>query len=273
MKKLVALLLLTLLVLTCTLTACGDPRPTLQIYTNSGFAPYEYVNEYGEVVGIDIDIAQEIGEALGYNVVINDIDFGMILPEVEKDPFAIGIAGLTQTADRDEVATASVVYATSVQYVIVQKGALDSVVDGNGKVSLAALAGMTIGVQEATTGDFLVSDAIDGATDEEDGSHIEGALEGTNASKLAYANAIIASNDIGTTIDAVVVDKLPALAIANADSKLQAYELDEEPESYVLYFNKEAGELVAQVNALLETLIEKGVIEYFTLKHSGEFAK
>lgn len=272
MKKIVAVLLLTLLILTCSLTACGDPRPTLQIYTNSGFAPYEYVNEYGEVVGIDIDIAQEIGEALGYNVVINDIDFGMILPEVEKNPLAIGIAGLTKTDERDEVAIASVVYATSVQYVITQKGALDSAVDANGKVSLSALAGMTIGVQEATTGDFLVSDAIDGTSDD-DGKHVAGVLEGTNAAKLAYSNAIIASNDIGTTINAVVVDKLPAQAIANANEGLQAYELDEEPESYVLYFNKQAGELVAQVNSLLETLIEKGVIEYFTLKHSGEFVK
>ena len=272
MKKLVALLLLILLALSCTLTACSDPRPTLQVYTNSGFAPYEYVNEYGEVVGIDVDIAQEIGEALGYKVVINDIDFGMILPEVQKNPLAVGIAGLTQTDERDEVATPSIVYATSVQYVIVQKGALDSAVDGNGRVSLSALRGMSIGVQEATTGDFLVSDAIDGTTDEDD-NHVTGVLEGTNATKLAYANAIIASNDIGTTIDAVVVDKLPAQAIANANNNLQAYELDEEPESYVLYFNKDAGQLVEKVNKLLETLIQKGVIEYFTLKHSGEFVK
>ena len=74
-------------------------------------------------------------------------------------------------------------------------------------------------------------------------------------------------------LDAVVVDKLPAQAIAGAKNNLQAYELDAEPESYVLYFNKEAGKLVEQVNKLLETLIEKGVIEYFTLKHSGEFVK
>ena len=55
----------------------------------------------------------------------------------------------------------------------------------------------------------------------------------------------------------------------NFGSTLQAYALDAEPESYVLYFNKNATELVEKVNAILSTMVENGVINYFTLKHSG----
>ncbi len=270
MKKILTVILSVLMSVGCIfgLTACGNDRPVLNVYTNAGFAPYEYVNEYGEVVGIDIDIMEEIGEALGYKVVINDIEFGLILEEVGKDELAIGAAGMTKTAERDEVAIASEIYATSVQYVVAPKGSLDSVLV-DGKVPLTALAGKKIGVQDATTGDFLVGDAIDG-TEDDNGAHVVGDLENTGATKIGYTNAIVASTDIGSSIDVVVIDKLPAESIASgkADS-LQAYELNEEPESYVLYFNKNATELVAKVNKVLSVMIDNGVIDFFTLKHSG----
>ncbi len=273
MKKIFALALAALMLVSCSVLFAGcntpvDNRPVLNVYTNAGFAPYEYVNEDGEVVGIDVEIMKEIGEILGYKVVINDIDFGLILEEVGKDELAVGAAGMTKKPDRDEVALASVVYATSVQYVIAPKGSLDSaLVDG--KLPLSALAGKKIGVQEATTGDFMVSDAISGI-DEEDGTHTQGDLEGTGAAKTSYTNAIVASTDIGTSIDVVVIDKLPAESIASGKADtLQAYALDAEPESYVLYFNKNATELVEKANAILSTMVENGVINYFTLKHSG----
>ncbi|MBO5328506.1 MAG: transporter substrate-binding domain-containing protein [Clostridia bacterium] len=267
MKKLIAVLATLVALTSCALgfAACSsDPRPTLNVYTNAGFAPYEYVNEYGEVVGVDIDIMEEIGEALGYNVVINDIDFGLIMEEVGKNELAVGAAGMTKTDERDEAALASISYAVSVQYVIAPKDSLDDkVVDG--KVSLADLAGKKIGVQEATTGDYLVSDEID------ENGEIEGTgvLEGTNATKTSYTNAIVASGDIGANIDVVVIDKLPAQSIVSGNANLECYELSEEPEQYVLYFNKNATELVAKVNKVLEKLIENGVIDYFTVKHSG----
>ncbi len=271
MKKILTLIISAILCVGCTLglTACGDDKPTLQVYTNAGFAPYEYVNENGEVVGIDIDIMQEIGEVLGYNVVINDIEFGLIMEEVGKDVLAVGAAGMTKTDERDEAALASSIYATSVQYVIAPKGSLDEVLNTDGKVELSALAGKKIGVQQATTGDFMVSDAISG-TEDEDGNPVKGALEDTDATVTQYSNAIIASDDIGSALDVVVIDKLPAQSIAGADAEnLQAYELAEEPESYVLYFNKGATELVAKVNAVLDTMIANGVINFYTLKHSG----
>ena len=258
MKKILTMIICAILCVGCTLglTACGNDKPTLQVYTNAGFAPYEYVNESGEVVGIDIDIMKEIGEVLGYNVVINDIEFGLIMEEVGKDVLAVGAAGMTKTDERDEAALASSIYATSVQYVIAPKGSLDSVLV-DGKVELSALAGKKIGVQMATTGDFMVSDAID-------------AGDLGEATVTQYSNAIIASDDIGSALDVVVIDKLPAQSIAAADADdLQAYELAEEPESYVLYFNKGATELVEKVNAVLDTMIANGVINFYTLKHSG----
>ena len=275
MKKFLTLLVTAILAVTCAfgLVGCnkdGD-RPTLQIYTNAGFAPYEYVNEYGEVVGVDIDIMKEVGEVLGYKVVINDIAFDQILVEVAKNELAIGAAGMTQTAERDLVALPSIQYAQSVQYVIVSSADFtnkDPNVDKLTISDLLSLSKKAIGVQEGTTGDFMITDAINGYTDDND-QHVTGELEGEGFQRMGYGNAIVASQDIGQTIGAVVIDKLPAESICKGSSTLKCFELDAEPENYVLYFNKNASELREKVNKVLENMITGGVIDFYTLKHSG----
>jgi len=278
MKKFFVMLLTLLMGIGCIgFVGCGgNGAKTLNVYTNAGFAPYEYVNENGEVVGVDIDIMKEVGEVLGYNVVINDIDFDQILVEVAKDELAVGAAGMTKKDERDAVALATISYATSVQYVIVPTGtfAESDLVDGKLAVSkLANLTNKAIGVQEGTTGDWLIADAIAGIDDEDaEGNpiHITGDLEGKGNTSLLYKNAIVAGQDIGTTLGAVVIDKLPAKSIADSSNgALEAIELVADPESYVIYCNKNATALVEQINKVLDAMINGGVIDYYTLKHSG----
>lgn len=273
MKKILTLIVTLLMGFTCVFGAVGcggSDKPVLQVYTNAGFAPYEYMNEYGEVVGVDIDIMQEIGEILGYKVVINDIEFDQILVEVQENEFAIGAAGMTKTTERDEVALPSIEYAVSVQYVIVPATMFPD--KSNGELvtisELTAITKKAIGVQEGTTGDFLISDAVYGV-DNEDGSHTTGELENSGIACMKYTNAIVASQDIGSSIGAVVIDKLPAESICKGNTNLRCLQLDSEPEHYVLYFNKNATELRDKVNKVLEKMIAGGVIDFFTLKHSG----
>ncbi len=275
MKKILTLIIAMLMSLTCIfgLTGCNDDssKPTLQVYTNAGFAPYEYVNESGEVVGVDIDIMKEVGEVLGYNVVINDIEFDQILVEVEKSELAIGAAGMTQTEERDVMALPSIQYAKSVQYVIVAADAFSDKDPANDKLTISDLKTLSkkaIGVQDGTTGDFLVSDAISG-TEDDNGDHVTGELEGEGFERMGYTNAIVASQDVGKTIGSVVIDKLPAESICKGNSALKCFELDAEPENYVLYFNKNATELRDKVNKVLEKMISGGVVDFYTLKHSG----
>jgi polar amino acid transport system substrate-binding protein len=227
----------------------------LYVYTESGFAPYEYLSDDAEVVGVDIDIMNAIGEELGYKVVVNDVGFNTIPSYVQGNANAVAAAGMTKKADRDAIMAASISYATSVQYVI---STTELATDANNKVSLSALAGKKIGTQEATTGFYLVDDAIN-----ED----EGALKDTNATVYEYKNAVVAKTDLGSSIDAIVIDKLPAQMLTQGTS-FYCYELDEEPESYVLYLNKDNTALLEAVNGVLSSLIEQGKIEEFTINHS-----
>ena len=270
MKKIITLILTVILALGCAvgLTACKkEENDTLYVYTEAGFPPYEYMKD-GKLVGVDIDIMNAIGEALGYKVVISSIDFGQILTKVGQNEMAVGAAGMTKKPDRDEIALASISYATSMQYVIAAKGTftVDDLVDG--KLPISKLAGKAIGTQEATTGHFLVADAVDGYEDD-NGEHVTGDIEGTNASYVQYKNAVLASQNIGGSLQAVVIDKLPAESIVSGNANLECFALDAEPESYVLYFNKNATELVAKVNEVLQEMINNGTIDQFVVNHSS----
>ena len=224
---------------------------TLYVYTNAGFAPFEYVNEKGEVVGVDIDVMNAIGKELGYKIVVNDIEFDNILTEVQGNEYAVGAAGMSKKASRDEVALASNVYATSVQYVIAPVGTF---ADG-AVVTVDQILGLAkkVGVQKGTTGMYLIQGD-----------------DGENAAKtIEYSNAIVASQDIGSTLSAVVIDELPAKQIAGSNDGLACWKIDAEMESYVLYFNKNATKLVEEVNKVLDKLIADGTINQYIINHSS----
>ena len=270
MKKIITLILSVLMALGCFagLTACNEPeKETLYVYTEAGFPPYEYMKD-GQLVGVDIDIMNKIGEELGYKVVVTSIDFGLILTKVGQNEMAVGAAGMTQKPDRDEVALASISYATSMQYVITVKGTFgeEDLVDG--KLPISKLAGMKIGTQEATTGYFLVEEAVDGYTNDEE-QHVAGEIEGTGASYEQFKNAVLASQHLGTSLQAVVIDKLPAESIVSGNSNFECVPLEAEPESYVLYFNKNATELVNKVNVVLQKMIDDGTIDQYVVNHSS----
>ncbi len=239
------------------LSSCGekDGGKVLNVYTNAGFAPYEYLDSNGKVVGVDIDVVNYIGEKLGYKVVVNDIEFNQILNEVAKDKNAVGAAGMSKKDERDAVALASSVYATSIQYVIAPKGTFsgEKVKIADVAAYAAGQSNKAIGCQKGTTGADMVAEAV----------------KDSAAVAIEYSNAIVASQDIGTAVSAVVIDKMPAESICKGNDKLECWCLDGDMESYVMYFNKEATELVSEVNKILEKMIADGLIDQYTVKHSS----
>ena len=155
MKKTLAIILAAVMLIAgLALASCTKnetEEKTLNVYTNAGFAPYEYLDDKGNVVGVDIDVVNYIGEKLGYKVVVHDIEFNAILNEVANDKLAVGAAGMSKKAERDEVALASDVYATSVQYIIAPKGTFEGeqVALADAVAYVAAAGIKSIGVQKA----------------------------------------------------------------------------------------------------------------------------
>ncbi len=57
---------------------------TLTVSTNATFPPYEMTDDSGNVVGIDVDIANAIAEKLGLELEVIDMDFDASLLAVQN---------------------------------------------------------------------------------------------------------------------------------------------------------------------------------------------
>lgn len=289
MKKILAALLTVATVITCAFafTACdkkgGDD--TIVCYTNAFFAPFEY---YGgasgtEIVGVDIDIMNKVGEKLGKKVVYENKDFATLIDYVQEGKLCdCAAAGFTITDSRKEKVNFSVEYYTSVQYVIVKKGTLTTNTTSDGKQCLfwSQLAGKKIGVQLDTTGNIYVAGEISG-WDAENPTAEDGQLVGTGAECVALDDAQLAFANLKSgKIDCVVVDELPAKYLIKNSPGYEAYPLyyDEDTateEKYGIAVNKNNTQLLEAINSVLNELLstvneagENG-IEQLVKKHFG----
>ena len=111
MKKLIALLLITL-----TLTACGSKTDNVleQIETKKEFVvaispdypPYEFIDAsktgQDQYVGADVELAKYIAKELGVELSIKAMDFSDIPSAVSLQRFNVGISGFTYSDERAE---------------------------------------------------------------------------------------------------------------------------------------------------------------------------
>ena len=111
--------------------------------------------------------------------------------------------------------------------------------------------GKRIGVQKATTGDFVASE-IEGAQVERYNNGMEAVMDLKNGN-----------------IDAVIIDNLPAQLLAEKNPEVKI--LDEKPaenEEYALAVRKGDTELQKVINEVLKEMKESGEIEELVNKYS-----
>ena len=126
-KILVIVLALATLVGACfAFAACNDNDDTIVVYTNAFFAPFEYY-EGTNIVGVDIDIMNKVGERMDREVQFQNVEFGVIIDEVSSGKMCdVGAAGITWTEERAEKVAFSVPYYNAVQYVIFAEGSIET---------------------------------------------------------------------------------------------------------------------------------------------------
>ena len=272
MKKLLALLFV--LVSVVTLSSCGNGK--LIVYTEAGFAPFEYVSN-GKITGVDVDIMNLVGEKLGKEVVFENVAFDTIVDTVAAGKLTnVGAAGLSITDERKEKVDFSTVYYQANLYVIYKETAgIDSktMTDGNTGVYWSSLkTDKGIGVQTGTTADLFLGDELAEG----------GSLAGVN--KTDFDSLDVAVADIGLNIDYVIIDELPAKMLVESNEGLAClplyYEGGEGAEdelafdSYAICVTKGQDELLKAINEVLADLLkedENGVngIQKLVNKHLG----
>ena len=235
MKKFWKMMLVAVMTLTAVFSfaGCGDDK--LVVYTEAGFAPWEYMSGT-EIVGVDVEIGKAIAKELGMEVEFKNVDFDTITEAVKTSPEnSIGLAGMTiKTIDG---ITFSNPYYTSQQYILAKVG---TVASANGEAPLTALAGMEVGAQLSTTGHTLLKSKEDSI--------------GYNITEnKKYDNLALMLN--ADRIDAIVMDELPAKSFLNKYTGLEVIKITGvDVESYGVAVASSNTELLEKVNKALEKI-------------------
>ena len=239
-KKCLALALVTLL-LAGLLSGCGgngksleqiQEKGTLVVATSPDFPPFEYLAG-GKVVGIEVDILDQICQELGITLTIQQMDFDAVVPGVQVGKFDLGASGITVNEKRKKNVDFSNPYFLASQAIVVNP---DSDV-----TCKADLAGKTVSVQTGTTAEeYCMSNGYE---------------------VLAFTANNDACSALTTgKVDAWVVDNQVAVAMA-ADNGLTVLEEPMTTEPYAFAFPKGSDTLVAAFNEKLDTMLADGTVE------------
>ncbi len=253
MKKILTIctVIVLLFAMVFTFTACGNSN-TLYVYTEAGFAPFEFLN-HDEVVGLDAIIGFMVAQELGMKLEIKNVDFNAIPEAVKNSPEnSLGIAGIT-ICEIDGI-TFSNPYFTSQQYILAKKGTFTSSSDS---LELSVLNNKKVGAQLSTTGHSLLKDSVENNT-----------LTGVEIVTNQKYNFLVESLKNGN-LDAIVIDKTPAESYQKANSEdLEIFPIaGADVESYGVEVASSNTKLLATVNKVLASITPEQIaawVEHYT---------
>ena len=275
MKKIVSLILALTMMLGAafTLSSCTEEKEKLVVYTEAGFAPFEYVDN-GKIVGVDVEIMQLVADKLGKELVFENVAFDTIIDAVAAGNLTnVGAAGISVNEERQKKVDFSNEYYTAALYVIYkadQASAYESTTTDNVTgIYWDSLAGKNIAVQNGTTADLFLGDELGEG----------GTIYNTGAKKVGFAALATALSDVGLgNSDVLIIDELPAKQLINGKSEYKCaplyYQGDAESadeaavDVYAICVTKGQTELLNAINDVLAELGEKG-IQALVNKHLG----
>ena len=136
-----------------TLPSGVSEEDCLIVATNAEFEPFEYAigDKFG---GIDMHIAKMLANQLGKELAIKNMDFEVVITDVETGASDIGMAGLTINRGREEIVRFSDPYYQTTQRVAVLESDTTfdnceteedfvAAVNGLGKITAGAATGQT----------------------------------------------------------------------------------------------------------------------------------
>lgn len=216
---------------------------------SADYAPYEfhYIDENGEDVigGFDVDIANDIAEALGVELVIQEMDFDALVAALPAGKVDLVISGMNPTEERAKVIDFSEVYYNS------QHGILVRAEDVDKYKTFEDLEGAKVGAQLGSTQEQIAKTEIPNA----------------DLQLLNNVNNLILELKAGK-VDAVIMEKPVAEMAVKSNPELAVGEptYEEETGGNAVGIAKNNEELLAKVNEVIKELNESGKMDEYILK-------
>lgn len=239
-----------MVLLACTLTACGGSAKGGKITfgTNAEFPPFEYVTSEGVIDqydGIDMAIAKRIAEQNNMTAVVENMEFDSLLVALQNGQIDAVIAGMTATDERRETVDFSTPYYTATQVMIVKE---DSDI-----ASAADMADKRICVMQGYTGEVCVNDM---------GYPYEAFKKGTEA-VMELVNG---------KCDVVVIDSATAQKYVSDNEGLKIVEDASAfaSEEYAIAVQKGNTELLDKINKSIEEMLADGTVNELAVKYTED---
>jgi polar amino acid transport system substrate-binding protein len=122
--------------------------------TDRAYPPFSYIDDKGEVVGFDVDVAREFAKRLGVDMKVETPSWEIITAGNWKGRWDICVCSMTPTKERAEVLDFVLEYYSSPAIVVVNA-------DNNDIKSAADLNGKKVGAQAGTTYEkYIMKDLV-----------------------------------------------------------------------------------------------------------------
>ena len=224
---------------------------TFTVGFDQDFPPMGFVGDDGEFTGFDLELAAEVAERLGKEIVYQPIAWDAKDMELDSGTIDCILNGFTMTGREDNY-TWSEPYMANKQVFVVKKD--------SGITTLEDLAGMTVDVQ--------IDSSAEAALKEEENADLTGSF----GALLTVADYNTAFMDLEAgAVDAIAMDDVVAsYQIEKRDAEFIVLEEALAEEKYGIGFKKGNEELRDQVQAALEEMAEDGTLAEISEKWFGK---
>lgn len=213
--------------------------------TEATFAPFESMDDNGNIVGIDVDVLDAISQEMGFEYELKNIGWEPVFSQITTGEIDFGAAGITITKERKETYDFTDPYFEATLMIVVPE-------DNTSITSVEDLKDKKVAVQINST------------------SHVaaQKVLGQTNPDILAYESQPIAYQEvINGTADAAIGDNTVIMEYMknNPDAPIKVIEDDSfEKEYYGLMVKKGNEEVLKLLNDGLKKIKENGKLAEIT---------
>lgn len=253
-RKLIALFMLGVLILSVGLVGCGSnsantsSAKVLKIGAEMTFPPFEFQEEGSkEYVGFDMDLAKAIAKQMGYELQVQNVGFDGLIPALEAGNIDMIVSGMSITPERAKKVAFSKPYYKSGLSIVVKA-------DNTTIKSFKDLEGKKIAVQIGTTG-AEEARKIKDATVREYNSNSEAYME-------------LKAGGVDAVVNDLPVNEYYLTKSGDKNAKLVGDIMNSE--DYGMAMTKKNTELTGKVNAALDELKKNGEYDKIYMKWFGK---
>ena len=226
-------------------TSDNKEAKVLKMGTSADYAPFEYIDtaKGEEPTGIDIELAKTITEKLGYELEIQDMDFGGLISSLQNGQVDFVASAMSATEERKKSVDFSDIYYTSKHIVVSKKGSgLKTVEDLNGKTVGAQLGS----IQETKAKELAKT--IDLKVDSR--NRIPELIQEIKAGRM----------------DAAIIEDTVAKGYLDENPDVEGFTIEDADGGYALAFPK-GSELTEEFNKELKALSDSGELDKIIKKY------